>query len=176
MSSATGIRARATAIAAGMLTLAAATAQVGDPSLILPPSADAEAAAGDATAAGAASAEAATIPEEANRDAPASTTTDAAADAPAGADASALATNANMPIEEVVVINESEWRLPDLGSAWRRDQENQPNTDRMTVSYLPLYDPENDDPVPDIFERNSALHRMGMIEVIRIRFGGRPRD
>jgi hypothetical protein len=80
-----------------------------------------------------------------------------------------------LPLEEVIVVNESEWRLPDLGSEWRRAHEEE-STGRIEVSFVPLYDPENADPVPDIFERNSELHRLEMIQIFRVRFGGRSRD
>lgn len=80
-------------------------------------------------------------------------------------------------MEEVVVIGESEWRLPDLGSEWRQRQDDlRPGTDRIEVSFLPLYDPENADPTVDLFQRNSELHRVGFIELFRLRFGGDSRD
>jgi anti-sigma factor ChrR (cupin superfamily) len=81
-----------------------------------------------------------------------------------------------MLMEEVIVFDESEWRLPDLGSEWRQAQADETGNDRIELSFLPLYDPENDDPATDLFERNSELHRLRMIEVIRFRFGGRPQD
>ena len=79
-------------------------------------------------------------------------------------------------LEEVIVVNESEWRLPDLGSAWRQEQEQeQEGTERIEVSLLPLFDPENQDPNVDLFTRNSELSRVGFVEIFRVRFGRRDR-
>ena len=87
-----------------------------------------------------------------------------------------IAEESPLPLEEVIVINESEWRLPDLGSEWRREQAEPDSTDRIELSILPIYDPENSDPVVDLFERNSELHRVGMIDLLRVKFGGRPEE
>jgi hypothetical protein len=79
-------------------------------------------------------------------------------------------------MEEVIVVSESEWRLPDLGSEWRREQAEERSQDRIEVSFLPLYDPENADPNVDLFPRNREMRRVGFIEIFRVRFGRRSRD
>jgi hypothetical protein len=152
-----------------------------DPALILPPSAEVE---GNQPTDPSSvrpprsdSAPAATSPGESGADGGAP---DAATD---GDDRTAVAARLAdseaerpVPMEEVIVVNESEWRLPDLGSEWRRAQADGLEQGRIELAFLPLYDPENSDPTADLFERNSELHRLDMIEVIRFRFGGRPQD
>lgn len=76
-------------------------------------------------------------------------------------------------LEEVVVVGESEWRLPDLGSRWREAQEEEAPGGRIQVSFFPLYDPENADPNVDLFPRNREMRRVGFIEIFKIRFGRR---
>lgn len=78
-------------------------------------------------------------------------------------------------LEEIVVIGGSEWRLPDLGSSWRAEHEDEEDHGRIDVSFLPLYDPENADPNVDLFPRDREMRRVGFIEVFKIRFGGRSR-
>jgi hypothetical protein len=98
------------------------------------------------------------------------------ADSPTAARLSEPPPERTPALEEVIVVGESEWRLPDLGSDWRRAQEDAPTSDRIVFSFLPLYEPENSDPVVDIYTRNSELHRLKLIEVLRFRFGRRPAD
>jgi len=76
-------------------------------------------------------------------------------------------------LEEIVVIAEESWRLPDLGSTWRLEHE-RPTKSRLTVSVLPLYDPELADRLPDLFLLNKQEERVGYLELFRIRFGGEP--
>jgi len=78
-------------------------------------------------------------------------------------------------LEEIVVIGGSQWRLPDLGSSWRAEHEEEADHGRINVSFLPLYDPENADPNVDLFPRDREMRRVGFIEVFKIRFGGRSR-
>lgn len=86
------------------------------------------------------------------------------------------AENRQPVLEEVIVVNESEWRLPDLGSAWRQAQEDAVQHGRIEASFLPLYDPEHADPNVDLFPRDREMDRVGFIEIFRVRFGRRSRD
>jgi hypothetical protein len=77
-------------------------------------------------------------------------------------------------LEEVIVVNESEWRLPDLGSTWRQREEAADGNDgRIAVSLFPLYDPERLRPDEDLFPRSREMKRVGFIELFRIEFGDR---
>ena len=76
-------------------------------------------------------------------------------------------------MEEVLVVRENPWRLPDLGSDWRATREDIPKTGRITARFLPLYDPEAEQPIRNLFPVNRELERTGFIEVFRVRFGGR---
>jgi hypothetical protein len=77
-------------------------------------------------------------------------------------------------LEEIIVVRENRWRLPDLGSDWRSRQEAEPDTGRIEVDFLPLFDPETEqDPFGDYFPLNRELARVGYIEVFRVRFGRR---
>lgn len=78
-------------------------------------------------------------------------------------------------LEEVVVVGSPEWRLPDLGSSWRAEHEDEQDHGRIEVSFLPLYDPENADPNQDLFPRDREMRRVGFIELFKVRFGGRSR-
>ncbi len=42
--------------------------------------------------------------------------------------------------DEIIVIGQG-WRLPDLGSEWRKKQEEAEDTGRFHVTFMPLYDP-----------------------------------
>lgn len=77
-------------------------------------------------------------------------------------------------LEEIVVIGEDEWRLPDLGSSWRKQAEEEELEGRLDVAFLPLYDAELTARDPDLFQLNKEEQRIGFIELFRIRFGRRP--
>jgi hypothetical protein len=79
-------------------------------------------------------------------------------------------------VEEIVVIGENEWRLPDLGSGWRLEQEEQEEQSRISASFLPLYDPERETTLPSLMALDREARRVGYIELFRIRFGRRSRD
>ena len=79
-------------------------------------------------------------------------------------------------IEEVVVTaEEEEWRLPDLGSDWRIEREEQEKAEegRFETDFLPLYDPETAPRNPDLFQLNKEEERVGKIELFRFKFGGK---
>jgi hypothetical protein len=78
------------------------------------------------------------------------------------------------PIEEVIVVREEKWRLPDLGSEWRaRAAERAAASDRIHVELFPLFDPERLPPERNLFLINSEMRRVGYIEIFRLRFGRR---
>lgn len=77
-------------------------------------------------------------------------------------------------MEEVLVVRENRWRLPDLGSEWRAShEEGALDTGRISADFMPLYDPEAELPFQDYFPLNQEMQRVGYIEVFRIRFGRR---
>jgi hypothetical protein len=80
--------------------------------------------------------------------------------------------------DEIVVIGQTEFRLPDLGSAWRAEQEaEQRAAARIRVTLLPVYDPEAQAVANDLFLINRETHRRhGVIELFRVRFGRRGRE
>lgn len=75
-------------------------------------------------------------------------------------------------LEEVLVIGENEWRLPDLGSAWRANAQAASEPARIETDALPLYDPESPTHTRnDWFIVNEEIRRVGFIELFRVRFG-----
>ncbi len=79
--------------------------------------------------------------------------------------------------EEVIVIGENEWRLPDLGSAWRVRQKEDLVPARIETRFLPLYDPENQTAANvNPFSFGREMRRVGFIEVFRARFGRRSQN
>jgi hypothetical protein len=75
-------------------------------------------------------------------------------------------------LEEIIVVGGTEWRLPDLGSEWRARAAAEQETQRIDVSFLPLYDPERDPIDYDPFRINREIQRVGFIELFRVEFGG----
>jgi hypothetical protein len=76
-------------------------------------------------------------------------------------------------LEEIIVTNESEWRLPDLGSEWRARREDERASGRIEVSLLPIYDPEGLRPDFDPLRINREVQQVGFLELFRVRFGRR---
>jgi len=77
-------------------------------------------------------------------------------------------------LDEIVVVGESEWRLPDLGSDWRARATDEQEPQRIEVSFLPLYDPERDPIDYDPLNINREIQRVGFIELFRVEFGRPP--
>ena len=78
------------------------------------------------------------------------------------------------PDEEIVVIARTNpWRLPDLGSEWRARELDQASDSRIEAEILPLWDPEAEQPVRDLFAVNTQMQRVGFIQIFKIRFGRR---
>jgi hypothetical protein len=78
-------------------------------------------------------------------------------------------------MEEIVVVVENRWRLPDLGTRWRLVNE-PPKKSRLTARLLPPYDPEPTGLSPDIFQVNRQQEKVGYLELFLIRFGTRPQQ
>lgn len=77
-------------------------------------------------------------------------------------------------LEAVVKGGRDDWRLPDLGTSLRREREEEKaRTQRIEVSFLPLYDPEHQDPTAALFPGIEELRRVGFIRVIELHFGHR---
>lgn len=76
-------------------------------------------------------------------------------------------------LDEIIVVGGTEWRLPDLGSEWRARAAAEQETQRIDVSFLPLYDPERDPIDYDPFRINREIQRVGFIELFRVEFGDR---
>jgi hypothetical protein len=95
-------------------------------------------------------------------------------DAPGAARLAAEPPDRREPLEEIVVVSEQRWRLPDLGSEWRAEHAAEADsTARIEATFMPLYDPENDAPTYDVFNVNRAIRQVGFIELFRVRFGQR---
>lgn len=78
-------------------------------------------------------------------------------------------------IEVVVAGGQSDWRLPDLGTSLRREEE--PELDqRMEFRVAPLYDPEKQvemlEPVPVV----DVLRDVGFLRIFEVGFGRRSRQ
>ena len=78
-------------------------------------------------------------------------------------------------LEEVIVTADSQWRLPDLGTSLRREEE--PELDqRMEFRLAPLYDPEKQvemlEPVPVV----DVLRDVGFLRIFEVGFGRRSRQ
>jgi hypothetical protein len=113
-------------------------------------------------------------------------------DAPAPAAAAASTTRALKPAEsarlaplpeerpqvddEILVIGETGWRLPDLGSDWRAERDAEEREQRFRRTFLPLYDPENPPMRADSLMLNREAQRVGFIQIFRLRFGRRSND
>lgn len=76
-------------------------------------------------------------------------------------------------LEAVVTSGRSDWRLPDLGSSFRRAQEEAPSNQRIEVSFLHLYDPETQDATDALFPSVEEQRRVGFLKLIEVRFGHR---
>ena len=74
--------------------------------------------------------------------------------------------------EEIIVIGRG-WRLPDLGSEWRKQQEEAEDTGRFHVTFLPLYDPGRPPQRVESLLAAPEWQRHGYIELFRGRFGKR---
>jgi hypothetical protein len=74
--------------------------------------------------------------------------------------------------DEIIVIGQG-WRLPDLGSAWRKKQEEAEDSGRFHVTFMPLYDPNRPPQRSEPLLAPAEWQRHGYIELFRMRFGKR---
>jgi len=79
-------------------------------------------------------------------------------------------------LEAVVTRGQTDFNLPDLGSSFRDDDEERDPNQRIVVSFLNLYDPENRDPAEEAFPTLEETPGKGMLRVVEIRFGDRNRN
>jgi hypothetical protein len=77
-------------------------------------------------------------------------------------------------LEAVVTGGQTDWRLPDLGSSLREEREEREPDQRIELGFVPLYDPEEQDPTVDFLTPEVDVMRgVGMIKLIELRFGRR---
>jgi hypothetical protein len=74
--------------------------------------------------------------------------------------------------DEIIVIGQG-WRLPDLGSDWRKKQEEAEDTGRFHMTWMPLYDPARPPQRSEPLLAPAEWQRHGYIELFRMRFGKR---
>jgi hypothetical protein len=74
--------------------------------------------------------------------------------------------------DEIIVIGQG-WRLPDLGSDWRKKQEEAEDTGRFHTTWMPLYDPTRPPQRSEPLLAPAEWQRHGYIELFRLRFGKR---
>lgn len=72
--------------------------------------------------------------------------------------------------DEIIVIGQG-WRLPDLGSDWRKKQEEAEDSGRFHVTFMPLYDPNRPPQRSEPLLAPAEWQRHGYIELFRMRFG-----
>lgn len=79
-------------------------------------------------------------------------------------------------LEAVVRRGQNEFRLPDLGTSFRDDEDERDPNARMEVRFLNLYDPDNIDPAEEAFPSLEEKLGVGMLRVFRIGFGDPDRN
>jgi len=77
-------------------------------------------------------------------------------------------------LEAVVTGGQTDWRLPDLGSAMRAEQEKRDPSERIDVTFLGLYDPENQDPTEELFPDDSNPRSVGFLQIFEVTIGKKP--
>jgi hypothetical protein len=79
-------------------------------------------------------------------------------------------------LEAVVTRGQTDFRLPDLGTSFRKEKEEYDPTERIDVQFLYLFDPENQDPAEEAFPSLEERLGVGMIKVFRITLGNPDKD
>jgi len=72
--------------------------------------------------------------------------------------------------DEIIVIGQG-WRLPDLGSDWRKKQEDAEDNNPSHVTFMPLYDPDRPPQRSEPLAAPAEWQRHGYIELFRMWFG-----
>jgi hypothetical protein len=85
--------------------------------------------------------------------------------------------NGEDELEEVIVVGRS-WRLPDLGSSLRAQRDAERDQGRISVTFLPLYEPASDLEMLDkyLFFGNGEMQSVGFIDLFRVQFGRRSKE
>jgi hypothetical protein len=76
-------------------------------------------------------------------------------------------------LEAVITGGQTPWRLPDLGSSLRNREEEIDETQRIHVRFIPLYDPEEEDPAIAIFPDIEDQRDVGFLRIFEIGIGRR---
>lgn len=95
------------------------------------------------------------------------------ADGPGQARLAAQPKAGREPLEEVVVVGNGKWRLPDLpdlGSSWRQAHA-QEKEGRIHIGITRLYDPGRSPTSNDLFLTNQEIQRVGFLQLFQVHFG-----
>ena len=80
-------------------------------------------------------------------------------------------------LEVIVTGGRTEFRLPDLGTSFREEAEARDSDERIEVTFLNLFDPENQDPAEEIFpsleDQIQERFGVGFLRIFKIDFGRR---
>ncbi len=76
-------------------------------------------------------------------------------------------------LEEIIVVGNAEWRLPDLGSSWRVEHEARRKPGRTNWEFAPRYDPERAARHLNLSRLSKEEQRVGIIELFRFSFDRR---
>jgi hypothetical protein len=83
-------------------------------------------------------------------------------------------------LEAVVTGGQTDFRLPDLGTSLREEQETRDPNQRIDVTFLNLFDPENQDPAEEIFpsleDQIEERFGVGTLRIFELRFGRDPEE
>jgi hypothetical protein len=75
-------------------------------------------------------------------------------------------------LEAVVTGGQTDWRLPDLGSSIRAEQEAREPDQRIELGFVPLYDPADPEATAEFLSPEAEVMRgVGMIRLIELRLG-----
>ena len=76
-------------------------------------------------------------------------------------------------LEAVVTGGQTDFRLPDLGTSLRDDEDERDPNQRYKVTFLNLWDPDNIDPAEEAFPSLEEKLGVGMLRIFELRFRGR---
>jgi len=74
-------------------------------------------------------------------------------------------------LEAVVTGGQTDWRLPDLGTSLREEEEERDPNQRIVVRFAPLFDPEKEDPTIETAPVVDVLRDVGFIRIFEINIG-----